>query len=405
VPRFLNITIFDLWRPSLALMVIGSLIGCVRLARGTYISPPPERPPFIDAYYSEGRTYSGFVEHRVQPTKDYTVRRILIESGVGQISLDYYQRRQNVTEELILVFPVLGGKPIIESYLADYLVRHGYEVAIIHRNDEFKDPKLFDSLEQIFRNNIVRDRIAMDFFEKQYGKKSFGGVGMSRGAINLATLAGVDKRLEHNVYILGATDLAGVFKDSDQRRIANYVQFVANARNTNKNGFKAIFRQKVITEPTSFTRYLDPKKSLVFLAMFDKTVPFRHGMKLRRQMGDPETILLLSEHFTSVAFTQIVKLLPVFNEICLFPFDYIEGETLEFLDKSYNRPTRWWHLLPIRIIQGPLNVLTSGLSEIFISRASRITSPPDILKSQRIVYSGATFADQKEMKDSSVSQK
>jgi hypothetical protein len=139
--------------------------------------------------------------------------------------------------------------------------------------------------------------------------------------------------------------------------------------------------------------------------MFDKTVPFRHGMKLRRQMGDPETILLLSEHFTSVAFTQIVKLLPVFNEICLFPFDYIEGETLEFLDKSYNRPTRWWHLLPIRIIQGPLNVLTSGLSEIFISRASRITSPPDILKSQRIVYSGATFADQKEMKDSSVSQK
>jgi hypothetical protein len=392
------------WRPLVALMVVGLFSGCVRLARGTYTSPPPERPPFIDSYYSEGRTYSRFVEHRVQPTKDYTVRRILIESGVGEISLDYYQRRQNPSEEIILVFPVLGGKPIIESYLADYLVRHGYETAIIHRNDEFKDPRLFDSLEKIFRNNIIRDRIAMDFFEKQYGKKIFGGVGMSRGAINLATLAGIDKRLQHNVYILGATDLAGVFKDSDQRRIANYVQFVANARQTNENGFKAMFRQKVITEPTSFTRYLDPKNSLVILAMFDQTVPFRHGLKLRRQMGDPETILLFSEHFGSVAYTQILKLIPVFNEICLFPFDYIEGETLEFLDKSFNRPTRWWHLLPIRILQGPLNVISSGVSELLIRRAARIDSAPEVIKAQRIVFAGGAELDQKQQKSAAKKQ-
>lgn len=379
-------------------MVICLLNGCVRLARGTYTSPPPERPSFIDAYYSEGRTYSRFVEHRVQPTKNYTVRRILIESGVGEISLDYYQRQQNASDEIILVFPVLGGKPIIESYLADYLARHGYETAIIHRSDEFKDPRLFDSLEKIFRNNIIRDRIAMDFFAKQYGKKIFGGVGMSRGAINLATLAGIDERLQHNVYILGATDLAGVFKDSDQRRISNYVQFVADARNTDENGFKAIFRQKVITEPTSFTRYLNPENSLIILAMFDQTVPFRHGLKLRRQMGDPETILLFSEHFGSVAFTQILKIIPVLNEICLFPFDYIEGETLEFLDKSFHRPTRWWHLLPIRILQGPLNVISSGLSEILIRRASRIESAPEILKAQRIVFNSGVGGRQKEQK-------
>jgi hypothetical protein len=394
VPRFLNTTTNDLTRLFFALTVVGSLSGCVRLARGTYTSPPPERPPFIEAYYSEGRSYTGFVEHRVQPTREYTVRRILIESGVGQISLDYYQRNQKPSEELILVFPVLGGKPIIESYLADYIVRHGYEVAIIHRSDEFKDPKLFNSLETIFRNNLIRDRIAMDFFEKQYGKKSFGGVGMSRGAINLATLAGIDKRLQHNVFILGATDLASVFKDSDQRRISTYVQFVANARHTNKNGFKAIFRQKVITEPTSFTRYLDPRNSLVILAMFDKTVPFRHGMKLRKQMGDPETILLVAEHFTSVAFTQIVKLLPLSNDLCLFPFDYIEGETVEFLDRSYNRPTSWWHLIPLRILQAPLNLITSGLSEILIRRSSRVDTSPTILKAQRIVL-GESPSEQK----------
>jgi hypothetical protein len=280
----------------------------------------------------------------------------------------------------VLVFPVLGGKPIIESYLADYLARHGYDTAIIHRNDEFRDPKLFDMLETVFHKNIVRDRIVLDFFEKQYGKSNFAGVGMSRGAINLATLAGIDSRLKYNVFILGATDLASIFKESNERRIKAYVEKVTDSKGLDKQGFKDLFRRTVFTEPLSFARYIKSDQSLLILATFDKTVPVKYGLKFRRQLGNPDTIFLFAEHFTSVLYTQILKLIPLTGDVYLFPFDYVEGETLQFLDQAFGRPLHWWHLLPLRVVQAPFNIITQGVFHIFGNSPERLDVKPDIVK-------------------------
>jgi hypothetical protein len=355
---------------GLALILVQCFAGCIRLVSEGNSPAVLNRPAYLESYYNKKDSYKSFTNHRVQPARHYTVRRILLKTDTSEFSLDYYQIRGATSKELILVFPVLGGKPIIENYLADYLARKGYETAIIHRNDEFKDPNYFDNLEEIFRNNIVKDRIALDFFEKEYGKKVFGGIGMSRGAINLATLAGIDKRLKYNVYILGATDLASVFKDTDQGRIESYVRKVTAIKGINNDKFKDLFHRKIITEPSSYARYLDPKNSLLFLALFDKTVPFKHGVRLRKQIGNPETIFLFAEHFTTVAYTRILNLMP---------FDYIEGETVRFFDKSFGRPKRWWHLLGVRIVQAPLNWVAQGLVSIWDKKIQKIEMPPEIV--------------------------
>ena len=151
-----------------SVVVVGS-VGCVHLSHSGASKATLVRPAYLEEYYSKGSSYQGYVEHRVLANTHYTVRRILLNTGSGEFSLDYFQLRGAKSKELILVFPVLGGKPIIENYLADYLVRHGFETAIIHRNDEFKNPAHFDNLEYIFRSNIVKDRIALDFFEREYG--------------------------------------------------------------------------------------------------------------------------------------------------------------------------------------------------------------------------------------------
>ena len=193
---------------------------------------------------------------------------------------------------------------------------------------------------------------------------------MSRGAINLATLAGIVKRLKYNVFILGATDLASVFKDTNQGRIEAYVQKVANSKGIDEKQFKEIFHRKIITEPSSYARYLNPKNSLLFLAVFDKTVPFKHGLRLRRQIGNPETILLFAEHFTTVAFTRILSLMP---------FDYIEDKTLQFFNKSFGRPISWWHHLPFRIAQAPLNALGEIVVYLWDKRVEKIEKAPEIV--------------------------
>jgi hypothetical protein len=366
------------------LLSFSSLLGCIRIGMPSNAPVPPTRPESLDQYYSKDRTYHGFKEHMVRPFKDYTIRRLVINSEAGEIVVDYYQLRRKTTKELVFVFPVLGGKPVIESYLSDYLTQNGYETAIVHRNNEFQDTAHFDSLEEIFRLNVVRDRITIDFFEQEFGKTRFGGIGMSRGAINLATTAGVDPRLERNVLILGATDLASIFKDSSERRIRKYVRKITQERDISKEKFQELFRKQVFTDPLSVARYLDPQNTLLVLAVFDESVPFQHGVRLRRQIGEPETIYLLAEHRSSVAFTQIVKVFPPSDELCIFPFDYVEGETLDFFNESFGRRRRWWHLFPLKLMQTPLNIMAELLHPFWGNRAQKIPSPPSVLSVRRL---------------------
>jgi len=56
-----------------------------------------------------------------------------------------------------------------------------------------RSPKISIGSKRLCAKNVVRDRMAIDFFEQRLGKKEFGTLGISRGAINVAVTAGVDE--------------------------------------------------------------------------------------------------------------------------------------------------------------------------------------------------------------------
>lgn len=338
------------------------LLSAVLLTAGCAIAPqnpnyvgPPERPSAVEAYYKK-TPYTAFTEYTLGHGKKFTVKRILIETASGEVTADYFaQNKKN--DSLILVFPLLGGKNIIPDYFASYFAKHGYDTAIIHRTENFKDPAYFDKLEQTLRDNVVRDRIALDFFEKEYDKKNFGSFGISRGAINVAITAGIDPRLKYNVLAMGGSDLVDIFKHANIKKLKKYRDKIIADKGITKDDFYKILQEKIKTDPKYLAQYMDSRNTLLFLSMFDRTVPFKNGELLRKQIGSPRTIFLASDHFTSAMYTQLGRVVPLGTQNALFPFDYIESEALDFYDSKFHKRKYRLGMVPYRILQFPFDVM------------------------------------------------
>ncbi len=332
------------------------LNACYRIPLSGDYKSPPVRPDQIDEYYSRGNSYISFERTPIKQREEYLIHQITINTDVGSTIIDFYQANEK-SKDLIFVLPVLGGRPIISRYFADYFAKQGYDSAIVHRNNEFKDPANFDKLEELFRNGVIRDRIAIDFFENEYGKKNFGSFGISRGAINAAITAGAEPRLKYNVMAVGGSDLPEIFMNARERRIRNYVLNIQKQMGYSPEQLRKILDNTIKTDPKYLARYLDARNSLLFLATCDSTVPIQNGKKLRAEIGGPESIFLVAGHKSAVLYTQLAKLLYPFEELCVFPFDYIEREALYFFDQAFGRSEYMsFGLYPFRILQYPFSL-------------------------------------------------
>ena len=337
-------------------VLITIVSGCFRISGRTLPNAIPERPEAMQRYYAPRESYGSHREEIRERTKSYTLRHITIDSYAGPIIIDYYQGSKR-SNSLVLVFPVLGGKNFIENHFARYFAESGLDAAIVNRNNEFKDPNRFGELEQLLRENVLRDRLALDFFEVEYGKTQFGSFGISRGAINVALTAGVDSRLQHNVLAMGGTDLVNLFRDSKQARIEKYIKKVSANRGYSRDQFFGHLREQIRTDPKFTAHYMDPSKTLLILGVFDRTVPFAYGLKLREQIGRPDTIFLFSDHYVSLAYTQTISLVPPSKKKSgLFPFPYIEQEAISFFRRSFGEGTNW-KALPFKALMLPINVV------------------------------------------------
>lgn len=364
MPRSYLVSISPRLSQLCMVLVMFACTGCFQVPfRGGYAGPP-ERPEWIHEYYDTSMGYSTFTEKVTNEDQRYRVRRILIESELGQITIDYFQRRQK-SDDLVLVFPILGGKDnIIANHFAEAFAFRGIDTAVVHRGKDFKDPENVDRLESIFRDTVRRDKLALDFFEKEYGKKDFGAFGISRGAINVAMTAGADPRLKYNVLALGGTSIVRLFAESDERRLRKYRESVQKTKAISGEQFIELLEKQIRTDPKYLADYLDARNTMMFLSLFDDTVPIKYGRRLRDQIGKPRTIYLLADHRTSVLYTQIVPIFPPTKCFGLFPIDYIETEAMHFFDEKFETGNASVKHFVFTIVQIPF-MLAESLIALF----------------------------------------
>lgn len=322
-----------------------------------YPGPPPRPQNVLDYYdYSAVQPYTAVSEQVVTEKPKYVHKRLIIGSEHGSITIEHYKRRQP-TKNLVFIFPVLGGKLQVEGYFAKYFAQRGFDTAIVHRDKDFKRPELFSAIEEVFRKNVIRDRIAMDYFQREEGIEKFGSFGISRGAINAAITAGVDSRMKYNVLALGGSDLVGMMKKSSVGGVDRYRNGVLKAQNITVKQFYETLAKTLKTDPRFLAKYMDARDTLMFLSIFDDAVPFKYGMRLRRNIGHPKTVFLTSGHYTALLYTQFVPLFPPSETICIFPMSFVESESLQFYNNAFDtKQVDFWHL-PIRLLQLPVELL------------------------------------------------
>ncbi|MBP9837655.1 MAG: hypothetical protein KBC84_02975 [Proteobacteria bacterium] len=348
-----------LLKSSAILGILLILQSCAIIPQNKYLKEQIARPASINEYYNynKEKPYNSAKESLVIDKKYYEHKLLEMETDYGKVDIDFYKLKEP-SEDLIFIFPILGGKSIIEGYFAKYFAEHGYNTAIVHRDKDFKKPEMFDQLENVFKRNVIRDRIAIDYFEKEHGVKNFGSFGISRGAINASITAGVDPRLKYNIFALGGSNLVGVFKNSDVRGVKKYREKVEKYKKITSQEFYNYLESEIFTEPKNFTKYINPDNTMLFLSLFDKAVPLKYGLKFRRELKLPKTVFLASGHYTSILYTQYLKLLPPLDDFCLFPLDFIETVSLDFYDEKFKNKTINYKYIPYMLIQAPVNVVS-----------------------------------------------
>ncbi len=348
----------------LAVYLVVSASACVFMPGSARDLTDNARPASVEEYYKSG-TYGAIDRETLREVSDCVLERVHLESSAGDITIDYF-RRPEPGDSLILVFPILGGRNNFANYFAEYFAKRGFETAVIHRDGNFKNPDYFYELEELFRNNVVKDRIAMDFFEQEHGKRRFASFGISRGGINVAITAGVDERLKYNVIAMGGEDLVNMFRDSEENGIDRFRQRVMKKHNITEVEFFDFLKKNIRTDPKNVAMYIDAKDTLMILSAFDRSVPIKYGMQLRETIGHPDTIFLASGHYSSVAFTRFVPLVPPATPVGVFPMNYIETEAMAFYEKKLGKGRSVQHW-PYRLIQLPFSLI-GRIGEILFSR-------------------------------------
>jgi hypothetical protein len=345
----------------LFVFLVGSLSGCVYLS-GSKRHPFTVQPEMRISATADQLRFGDYKIVGVLPALNYTIRRYEVGSGYGDITIDYFELRGQKSPELILIFPILGGKNKFENYFADVLARAGFESAIIHRNDEFKNPALFAQIEAVMRRNTLRDMVALNFFEKVLGKCLFGGFGLSRGAMNLVITAGSDPRLKYNFLALGCASISKVVRTSKEWRIKAYIEELARVRHSTVERTLAFLEKTLISEPYVFAPVLDPQNTMLVLGALDSTVPFAEGLRLRKFLGNPATVYLLSGHATSLLYSRFFRLLSFGSAHPVLPLPYLETEIVNFFTEKMRPADTRIGIIPFRIFQTPGNIAAELLA-------------------------------------------
>jgi hypothetical protein len=292
-----------------------AVVGCGREGADPDYSGPKSLPEELKAAYSYPRFTGPVTERILKERTTYTKRQISFPSahnilpGQHDILIDYYDLKGDGKKPVILVLPILGGGNSVADSFARYFVQHGFSAALVHRQ---KQKDIGDGLESIDANlcQIIFDhRQAIDWIETrdELDASRIGVFGISMGAIKGALISALDERVGASVLALVGGDIPYLLTYSNEPGIARRRAEYLSEHQLTRAALQAELTRKITCDPSHFAEYIDAGKVLMVLALFDQTVPFEKGRELKEKMGGPETIYLISGHYTSILFKNYIK--------------------------------------------------------------------------------------------------
>jgi len=295
---------------------------------------PEKLPAEIAQKYSYENTPVEYISTVVKEEKNYIIRRIEIsaikspdagyDNSISQdkIVMDYYDIRGASKTPVIIVLPILGGNNDVAKFFSAYFSRKGCAALIVHRDQKQKEKVDADTLEPSLKQMVIDHKRAIDWIktQKDLDFDNIGVFGVSMGGIKSALLTALDQRIKASVIALAGGDLPYILLHSDEKGIVKKIAEIKNKTGLNDDTLYKILKQKIETDPINFAKYIDARKVLMVLAVWDTTVPYKKGRELADAIGGPEEIDLLAGHFTSIVYIY-----------------YIRAASLDFFNKKFGR--------------------------------------------------------------------
>jgi Prolyl oligopeptidase family len=227
------------------------------------------------------------------------------------ITIDLYSvKRGNPT---VLLHPVLGGKNILTKIFAKFFTMFKWNAAIIHRARYPMEEETTQGFEDGVRNIVMNNVQAFEWLEEEgiIDRNKTVSIGASLGGITNAMLSSI-LPIKGFICIVAGGTIPEVVTDSKLDQIREWRDSVMKTRNISKDVFRKEYTKSMKTDPVLSVTQTDPKKVMLWIALFDRDVPTKYQFKLRSAFKKhPLTFYAPTGHAT------ITLLLPIILPVML----------------------------------------------------------------------------------------
>jgi hypothetical protein len=316
---------FGLW---LAVLPMPLLASCAIEPCSRSYAGPQQRPAEVLDYYAAPANPTGASVTLLKQQRHYLLERVELDSktalfGQERIKVDYYRLKRPGRSAAVLALPITGGVDFSVESFARVFASNGFHVAIVHnRGKKIEQTRTAEEVEAYFRQIVLDNRQVLDWLVQQpeVDPNRLGCLGLSLGGIKAALVAGADARIKAVALCLAGGSLADIAVTSKEKRLKKCIdQWVESG--VPRPAMHEELSEKVVTDPLRLAPYIDARGALMFIAVFDQSVPRPCGERLRKAMGGPETVYLPTGHYTGFLY------LP-----------YAHAKTLSFFNRHLSPP-------------------------------------------------------------------
>lgn len=314
--EFLGMVVFRKLLFAVAGVGFVTLCGCVEIPQAGHRPSPPPLPVALREVFQRPE-FASVAVHETEEETNASYRRIRVELVIPPTSdrtnppvvFDYY-RVPAQHSPVILILPISGGREyVVEEFFAHYFARHGLAAVVAHR---WKAPRAIELelIDRLLKRSLEENQLALDWIETrpELDTSRLGLFGISMGGIRGVLLTALDPRIKASALGLAGGDLAAILTHSRDRGVTRRRERFLNTTNWTEAEFEMHLRESIALEPNIFAEHIDPANVLLVLGLFDHVVPFKQGWQLREHLGQPETMVLPTGHFTAVLAVPAIQM-------------------------------------------------------------------------------------------------
>ena len=250
----------------------------------------------------------------IEETPGYTTYHLILEDSlkpVDAISAFYSHPRNAPPAPLVILFPALGGRTGALPYFSTYLKRKGFACLRLERKEKILIASQgLEHIREAIHREVVQASLLIDWAgtRQEVDTTRIAVLGVSMGALTASLVAATEERIGSAVLILGGGDLPRILLDSEKGTIRSFRTTLMRQNGWSRRELLTRARKMLReVDPLYYASGLDPDRTMMVEAVFDKVIPASSRYVMWSRAGRPPRILLPLGHLSTVFLAPYIR--------------------------------------------------------------------------------------------------